>query len=415
MTGLAAAGRGSSWSKQALARVRAADRLGPLVVVAVVLAALVGARLVSYDGDPTGFVQFGQELSEFVDAPRSAVVRSPAGYDGQFFYMHARDPLLDDEAVTSLEMLHGEYRAQRVAYPALAYALSLGGRSALPWALLAIGVGAVLAVTALTVSFARDVGHTGWWALAVGLTPGLLLPTLRDLSDPLALAAVLGGLIAWQRDRRVAAAALLTLAVLTRETMALAVIAVAAGAAWEAWLAFRRRRRDGALTGDRPRDILLRALPVVCVPAAAFLGWQAYVTNRFSGVLPSSTTPDNQFGAPFEGIVTGIRRGVEHVAGAGGFWGVAYLAVVSVAIIAALRAAGRRPGPLSLAAAAFSLVALFSQHGSHWSYTRATAPLVALLALVGLEANDRFALGVSTSAAALTLVIPLGFGATSGA
>jgi len=101
-----------------------------------------------------------------------------------------------------------------VAYPALAGALSLGSDGALPWTLLGLDVLAVLALSAGAAAFLRAEGRSGWWALAIGLSPGLMLALLRDLSDPVATAAGLGGLMAWHHRRRGIATALLTLAVL---------------------------------------------------------------------------------------------------------------------------------------------------------------------------------------------------------
>jgi hypothetical protein len=169
------------------------DLAGPVLVTAVVLLALVAATLVQYDGDPTGFVQFGRAAAPAVGPPAGARIASEIGYDGQFFYVQAVDPLLRDRARSALVATDGEYRAQRVLYPALAYVAAAGQEDGLPWTLLFLNVAAATAAVAV---FARARDVSGWWALAVGLCPGVVLAVLRDLSEPLAVAGLVGGLVA---------------------------------------------------------------------------------------------------------------------------------------------------------------------------------------------------------------------------
>src|SRR5205823_7098706 len=125
--------------------------------------------------------------------------------------------------------------------------------------LLAVNLLVVLLITGGFALYARSRGWSGWWALVVGLQAGFLTGTLRDLSDPLAAASVVAAMIMWQRHRRWLAAAFLTVAVLAREPMALAVVAIAVETAVSAW---RARGRRGAL-----RPIVRRAWPAVVVPA----------------------------------------------------------------------------------------------------------------------------------------------------
>lgn len=136
-----------------------------------------------------------------IQPPPGAIIRPDQGYDGALFWLQAHDPLLlRDRTVERLNVAHGEFRAVRVAYPALAGALSLGSDGALPWTLLGLDVLAVLALSAGAAAFLRAEGRSGWWALAIGLSPGLMLALLRDLSDPVATAAGLGGLMACTID-----------------------------------------------------------------------------------------------------------------------------------------------------------------------------------------------------------------------
>jgi hypothetical protein len=49
--------------------LRRHDLLGPLLVVLVVYLGALGVQLHRYDGDPTGFVQFGSEAGPSIEPP----------------------------------------------------------------------------------------------------------------------------------------------------------------------------------------------------------------------------------------------------------------------------------------------------------------------------------------------------------
>ena len=282
--------------------------LTPVVVVAAVLSAAIGSRLGAYDGNLTGFVQFGTEFADKTHPPSGALVSSPTGYDGQFFYLQAHDPLLlSDSTVARMTRAGAAFRMQRAAYPALAFLAAGGDDRELPLTLLAVNVVIVLGFTGWFAAWCRRRGRSTLWALALGLTPGVLLPTLRDLSDPLAIATVVAGILLWEQRRRAPAAALLTVAVLARETMIVAVVAVAIDAAVRAWSG---RGEPGSL-----RKVAREAWPVVLVPAAAFVGWQIYI-----GIRHGSQVGGPNAEIPFTNFVQEVHRSFETVSVANGTW-----------------------------------------------------------------------------------------------
>jgi hypothetical protein len=361
----------------------------------------VGARLVQYDADPTGFVQFGRAAVPAVMPPPGARIESQIGYDGQFFYVQAVDPLLRDRARSALEATNGEYRAQRVLYPAVAYVAAAGSEDGLPWAMLLLNVAAALAATVAVALFARSRGSSGWWALAVGLSPGVVLAVLRDLSEPLAVAGLVGGLVAWRMRRPWLAGGALTAAVLAREVMVLAVIAIAVEALW------RRLRR-----GDR--HVAADALRACVVPLSAFVAWQLYLLDRFDR-LASSTTPPGQFRAPLAGLFDSADSAISD-ASLGSAWDLGYLLMVAAAVVAAVLVARHGPWAAAVAAVCFAVVAVLVDYDAdHWNYTRLTAPLLAALVVQGVDTRDRAALVVPAAAACLTLLIPIAFSAGAGA
>lgn len=375
-----------------------------MLVVAVVLGALIGGRLAVYHGDPAGLIQFGSDTIKWTQPPHGAPVETPAGYDGQFYWLHATDPLLLHR-VTLVDLFHTApgYHLQRPGYPALAYALALGRRSALPWTMLIVNLLAVLAVTAAAARYAQSLGRSPWWAVIVGLTPGLVLATMRDLSDPLATAAMLGGLIAWQSRRRWPAAILLALAALAREPMILATGAVAVEAVWSCRHQWRRLAAV--------RFTLAQAAPVVLVPLAAFIGWQLYIHGLPGVAGPAGTgsaaaaAPPAVF-PPGHDFVTELRR-AWNLHTAAGVWEVVYIALVLAAMVCSLTLLRRGPSAATISAILLSATLTVIIFGDEWGISRYAAPVFATLVASGLRERSRAALLIGAAAAVLTIVIPV--------
>src|SRR5258706_5599809 len=136
----------------------------------------------------------------------------------------------------------------RVFYPAVSRVASLGSVTALPYAMLAINLLAVLAGTLAIALWLVKRGFSPWPALLYGLYPGLVVTAFRDLTEPLAYALAAFAVLAFdgRRTRRLALSALLfALAVLTRETIVPFALAGAAALALED----RRWRRAATVAG----------------------------------------------------------------------------------------------------------------------------------------------------------------------
>lgn len=185
-------------------------------------------RLLFFHGDITRFVLAG---SDYIPSASGAAVglsvaSHSGGYDGQFYYLLALDPFSPQPALSGAHFDIPAYRAQRILYPFLAWALSLGGRPALvPIMLVAVNLAAIIAIGWLAATLAERQGAQPIWGLLLALYPGLLLSLARDLAEPLAIALALAALL-FARDRRWGwAAVALSLAVLARETTALIAVA----------------------------------------------------------------------------------------------------------------------------------------------------------------------------------------------
>ncbi|MGA9858386.1 MAG: hypothetical protein WBQ18_11035 [Solirubrobacteraceae bacterium] len=373
------------------------DGVGPVLIMGLLLALLVGSGVAGFHGNLTGFVRFGHDFVAAIRPPHGAIIDTHAGNDGQYFWVFAHDPLIL-RGHTLAAFATQTFRLQRVAYPALAYLLAAGHAGLLPWSLLAVNIGVVLGATLAFGVYARRRGWSGWWGLALGLLPGFGFAVLGDFSDALAVTAMLGGMIAWRHGRPRPAAALLTLAVLAREPMMLAVAAIVIQVALDA-------RRPSA--PDRVRRAWAALWPTAVVPVLAFGAWQVYIAARVGG---STSAPGTAFAAPFTGIITEAGHAMHNDSAIHGAWDLMYLGLMVVGLgVAAAMVRTQRSAP-AIAALLFGLTLLVLTFGYAWSYTRLSAPMFACLLLVGLERRHRVALPICVVVATLGVLLPLATG-----
>jgi hypothetical protein len=148
------------------------------------------------------------------------------GYDGQFVYYIARDPL---GAIAYLDIPAHRYR--RIVYPALAWMLSLGGNvTLLPWVMLLINLLAAAISAGLLAQLLAKRWASPWYALILIFYIGMLFTVRADLNEPLALALALAGWLAYEQRRFGVAIGLFALAGLSKEV---GLVIPAGLAAWE--------------------------------------------------------------------------------------------------------------------------------------------------------------------------------------
>ena len=204
------------------------------VVLVVLVTAAVGAVLIvvvlaNHGWDPLTFATIGPR---FEQGDAAAV----AGYDGQFAYYIARDPLGAAE-----KMDEPAYRYRRILYPALAWLLSAGGQAGLlPWALLGINLAASAAATGLLAWLLERHDARGWFAWLLPWSIGGLFALRGNLNEHLSLALALAGLAFLVRERPGLAAVAFALGGLAKE---MALLFAVGGVCW----LLARRRREAAL------------------------------------------------------------------------------------------------------------------------------------------------------------------------
>jgi len=376
-----------------------------LAAVAVLLGGFLAARLAL--GGIGGFVLAGGDFVDPARAPAELSVDPGGGYDGQFVYRLALDPLTTAWTGNGITFDAAGYRQQRIATAALAWLLALLPGISTGVALLTVNALAVLAAAWFGMRLAADAGRHPAWGLAVGLPAFLPLSVGRDLTEPLAWAAILAGLWCARRGRWPAAAAALTVAVLARETSLLVVAGLGAAAAYD----LLRRRSPVPAPRAGGRGGASRAVPAgrrraavrlgwLTVPVAVALAWQAWLWQVWGSPAFGRGPGNNLAGVPVLGVLETVLTGVP--AGSVGLstdplvrlaWGaerVALLALICYAAVTLARRASRTtPGEQ----VAWALAVLLALSLRGWSYDvqflRAAAEATGLSLLVALGSPGR--------------------------
>jgi hypothetical protein len=218
--------------------------------------------------------------------PRAFIFERPAdladhpwgggtGYDGQFSYAIAVDPL---DAQDKLDQ--PDFRYRRIVYPLLARMLGLGNPTGIAWAMLVINLIAAASGCIVLGELLARRGASRWLALVMPLSLGYLVAVRADLTEPLALALALGGWLAFEKGRSGWAACLFAVGGLTKE------MALILPAALVVWQLLKKGWREIAL-------LTTSLLP--------YLFWSIVLT-AWLGASPMTAYQTRPLLIPFEGI-----------------------------------------------------------------------------------------------------------------
>jgi hypothetical protein len=332
------------------------------------------------------FLQRGAASSSIIQASvqANAVAIPPhgAGYDGQFSFYIAMDPLHAAPYVDDPALRYG-----RILYPLAAYALALGNPTLIPYTLVIVNWLAMVFGTLGVALWLRRRGMTPWLALVFGLFPGLFSAFRHDLTEPLAFALTAWGVYAlgWRRPltRYVGASVFFALAALTREVTLLVSIPYILRLAWP---------EAARLEWPAMRPGLVRAGSVLAGSLGPYLIWKLTLYTLFGAVIQDSTQY-LPFRAPYAGIFAfwtqataqGVESQVLFVALPGG--------IAAVAAIAALVKSpdGWKPATLALALNALYLCVFLApqSYANYLSAGRIQSGIV-LAAIFAMPVLDRF-------------------------
>jgi hypothetical protein len=249
-------------------------------------------------GDITRFILVGRHFATPSQLPPGIAVAPTYGYDGQFFYRLALNPVNFSHIAYGIRV-DQPYRYMRIGYPWLTWLVSFGQHVLVPVMLVVINIVAIGAMGYLGGMFARQGGRHALAGLVLPAYFGLLTSLSRDTAEPLAAACLLGGLLAIRARRPVLAGLLLAYGALTRESVMVAVAAVAI----VDFIGVIRRRRF-----VRPgRDDLVWAFPT-----AAFVAWQV-VVKLAVGRFPLLVDANGNTGSPFITPLKAVEHNFAHI------------------------------------------------------------------------------------------------------
>jgi hypothetical protein len=283
-----------------------ARRITAVALVGMVLGAVAVFGFLASRKDEPDLVPFASIYHQ----PLSQLDVALTGGDGHAFAVIAEDPTLSRPSVLR-EPAEFAYRAQRPAWGYLTWMASAGQARFTGWVLVGLTIlscGAACAVASLLL---LDRGRSPWWGL---LVPVAGFETLTEMTPELfALALIGAGVLLWQRDRRVAAVVVFSVAVLTRETVMVAIVALAC---WDLF------HRAGPATAR-----LRRVLPLG-IPAAVYVAWICFLRLRL-GTWPFFRS-NERLSLPGFGLAKAL--GTTQYASAILFWVVIGLALAGTAI-----------------------------------------------------------------------------------
>ncbi|MFL7792386.1 MAG: AZOBR_p60025 family cell surface glycopolymer formation protein [Anaerolineae bacterium] len=179
--------------------------LNPGWLALLICCLIVALVYFAHDCDPLAFVIMG---SRFAQADPSGAM----GYDGQFAYYIAKDPV---GALAHLD--NPSYRYQRILYPFLARLLAIGEPALIPWTLLLINI---VSITLSTELLGRMLGRYGlhpYIALLLPLWLGQIFALRADLNEPLCIFLVVVALWWYEKDQVLLSAIAMTASVLAKE------------------------------------------------------------------------------------------------------------------------------------------------------------------------------------------------------
>ena len=370
-------------------------------VVLVALALVLGFVLVRLvlATSVAGFTVAGDRFVDPALTPdRLPVTQESGGYDGQFVYRLALEPWTQQRTDYGITLDNPAYRQQRIATPALAWAVGLLPGVSTALALLLVNVAALTVAAAFAVRLAVALGRHPVAGLVLAVPAGMPISLGRDLTEPVAWAAVLAGLWYARQQRWPATAAALTVAVLARETSLVVVAGLAAAQLW--------RLLSGDPRGNRG------ALAWLAVPAVTAVAWQL-VLLRAWGVLPVRSGGTTSFaGQPVLRVLDTLAAGVPGPPVLTAVVTAERVGVLALFGYAAVALATRRAGATGGEAVAWALSVLMALAVAGWTsdvqFLRAANEAIGLSVLVALaDRRSRSGRWALLLAAAMTCGVAL--------
>ena len=275
------------------------------VCTGVVASGFVALRFAVAARDNLGsFILVGAHSAQRLRVPRGIPIFS-SGYDGQFYYRLALDPLAWGRWAFGIK-LDNVFRIERIGYPVLAWLAAAGHGSLVPETLVFVNVASLAVLAGLGAALARDAGRAPLSGVVFAGYWGLLWSLSRDLTEIVTALGIVAGLLALRRGRPILAGGALCLAVVSRES-ALVVVGALCLSRVIGWTRALRGKSPPrrALTDGSGHHGPSRLDLAWVIPVAVFCAWQCAVWAR-TGSVPFSASRGANVGVPFVGLARGV-------------------------------------------------------------------------------------------------------------
>ena len=234
------------------------------------------------------FVVAGSDYVVASETPNTILVKDGQGYDGQFFYRYALNPLNFNKTAYGITVDEPSYRMQRIAYPAIVWALSLGNPKLVPPLMVLVNLLAFLGIIFFVLKLAKKLTVSTSYAIVPLFLYGLFMSLSRNLGEVVELFFFMGSVYYLFKKQTLMVLCFALLTLLTRETSIIAILFLL--------LAL-------AISHYKNKEYLFSLLPIL--PLIAWLAWRIYVLkNMDSANLQQGY---NHIGLPFKGIYDGMR------------------------------------------------------------------------------------------------------------
>lgn len=265
----------------------------PILVSAFVATILTGGmlhQLREYDGNFSGFLHIAKKflgrnhiLMEHPQIRKELIKVEGNGYDGQFFYFIAWDPLMREyHFVPGAEKVidHPVFRYRRILFPILTKIFSLNTPRLFPVVMMLLLIAGAALCGFFMAKTAMIHGWNGFGGLLCVLIPGLWFSLSVATPEPLAAAFLATGFFLTLRNRYVAAALFFSMATLTRESTILFILVFALYEFWKT----RKLQGPAILVGSLAPYIVWRGY--VTLILYAMNGWKGFFFEPATMTLP---------------------------------------------------------------------------------------------------------------------------------
>lgn len=229
--------------------------------------------------------------SDFVDSNLTLtpiLVQKGQGYDGQFFYKYAINPLNFDKFKFGVNVDLPNYRMQRIGYPLFVWLIALGNFKLVPFSLIITNVLAFIGVIFFSIKIVSHHKVNLIYSLIPLLFCGLYMSLSRNLSEVFELFCFSGCIYYFIKKNPVIFCFFAALTLLTRET---SIIALAPLILFNIFYVFKNKGKIS--------NILFYIIPI-----AIILIWKMIIQLNVSN--SEITGGYNHLGFPFYGIIKGF-------------------------------------------------------------------------------------------------------------